>query len=158
MESELIAKSHLGSSVLWSSSPCAGLQLVTQSTHLSKDCYSQLVLNQFLYFLAKVSFALQKPWVKHFVNLPIEWFFITANFHGFWQSGLIIYVIFLLKRIFVRVLLGLFKLFSWVLNLKTSMSQSIKASHKDDFLRYLQSFRTRFSQEQLQLLLANTTK
>ena len=38
------------------------------------------------------------------------------------------------------------------------MPQSIKASHKDDFLRYLQSFRTRFSQEQVQLLLANTNK
>ena len=33
-----------------------------------------------------------------------------------------------------------------------------KASHKDVFLGYLQSFRTRFSQELLQLLLANTTK
>ena len=33
-----------------------------------------------------------------------------------------------------------------------------KASHKYVFLGYLQSFRTKFSQEQLQLLLSNTTK
>ena len=32
-----------------------------------------------------------------------------------------------------------------------------KASHKDVFLGYLQSFRTRFSQEQLQFLLENTS-
>ena len=38
-------RSQLGPSIQSDSSPSAGLQVVTQSTHLSKDCYPQLVSN-----------------------------------------------------------------------------------------------------------------
>ena len=43
--SRFIARSQLGPSIQSGSSPNAGLQVVTQSTHLSKDCYLQLVSN-----------------------------------------------------------------------------------------------------------------
>ena len=45
LESQFFVRSQLGSSIQSGSSPCAGLQLVTQSAHLLKDCYPQLVLN-----------------------------------------------------------------------------------------------------------------
>ena len=38
-------QSQLGPSIQSGSSPCTGLRLVTQSTHLSKDCYPQLASN-----------------------------------------------------------------------------------------------------------------
>ena len=47
-ESGFIAGSHLGPSVQLGSSP-AGLQVFTQSTHLSKKCYPQRVLNSHSY-------------------------------------------------------------------------------------------------------------
>ena len=43
--SRLVVRSQLGPSIQSGSSPSAGLQVVTQSTHLSKDCYPQLVSN-----------------------------------------------------------------------------------------------------------------
>ena len=46
MESRFIVRSQLGPSIWSGSSSSAGLQVVTQSTHLSKDCYPQQVLNQ----------------------------------------------------------------------------------------------------------------
>ena len=45
LESRFIVRPQLGPSVQSGSSPSAGLQVVTQSTHLSKDCYPQLVPN-----------------------------------------------------------------------------------------------------------------
>ena len=45
LETWFIARSQLGPSIQSGSSPCSGLQVVTQSTHLLKDCYLQLVLN-----------------------------------------------------------------------------------------------------------------
>ena len=45
LESRFIVRSQLGLSIQPGSSPSAGLQVVTQSTHLLKDCYPQLVLN-----------------------------------------------------------------------------------------------------------------
>ena len=45
LESWFIFSSQLGPSIQSGSSPSAGLQMVTQSTHLSKDCYPQLVSN-----------------------------------------------------------------------------------------------------------------
>ena len=44
-EFRFIFRSPLGPSFQSGYSPCAGLQVVTQPTHLSKDCYPQLVLN-----------------------------------------------------------------------------------------------------------------
>ena len=49
MESWFIARSHLGPSIQSGSSPSAALQVFTQSTHLSKECYPQLVLNPLCY-------------------------------------------------------------------------------------------------------------
>ena len=43
LESRFLVSSQLGSSIQSGSSPSVGLQVVTQSTHLSKDCYPQLV-------------------------------------------------------------------------------------------------------------------
>ena len=45
LESRFIVRSQLGPSIQLGSSPSAGLQVVTQSTHLSKDYYPQLVSN-----------------------------------------------------------------------------------------------------------------
>ena len=45
LESRFIFRSQLGPSIQSGSSPYAGLQVVTQSIHLSKDCYPKLVLN-----------------------------------------------------------------------------------------------------------------
>ena len=45
LESRFIVRSQLDLSIQSGSSPSAGLQVVTQSTHLSKDCYPQLVSN-----------------------------------------------------------------------------------------------------------------
>ena len=45
LESRFIVRSQLGPIVQSGSFPSAGLQVVTQSTHLSKDCYPQLVSN-----------------------------------------------------------------------------------------------------------------
>ena len=45
LESRFIVRSQLGPSIQSGSSPSAGLQVVTQSTQLSRDCYPQLVLN-----------------------------------------------------------------------------------------------------------------
>ena len=45
LESQFIVRAQLGLSIQSDSSPCAGLQVVTQSSQLSKDCYPQLVLN-----------------------------------------------------------------------------------------------------------------
>ena len=45
LESRFVVSSQLGPSIQSGSSPSAGLQMVTQSTHLSKDCYPQLVSN-----------------------------------------------------------------------------------------------------------------
>ena len=45
LESWFIVRSQLGPIVQSGSFPSAGLQVVTQSTHLSKDCYPQLVSN-----------------------------------------------------------------------------------------------------------------
>ena len=45
LESGFIVRFQLGPSIQSGSSPSARLQVVTQSTHLSKDCYAQLVLN-----------------------------------------------------------------------------------------------------------------
>ena len=45
LESRFIVRSQFGPSVQSDSSPNAGLQVVTQSTHLSKDCYPKLVPN-----------------------------------------------------------------------------------------------------------------
>ena len=44
-ESWFIARSQLGPRIQSCSSPNAGLQVVTQTTHVPKDCYPQLVLN-----------------------------------------------------------------------------------------------------------------
>ena len=45
LESRFAVRSQLGPSVYSGSSPSAGLRVVTQSTHLSKECYPQLVSN-----------------------------------------------------------------------------------------------------------------
>ena len=45
MEFRFIVKSQLGPSIYSGSSPSAGLQVVTHSNHLPKDCYPQLVSN-----------------------------------------------------------------------------------------------------------------
>ena len=45
LESRFIVTSELGTGIQSVSSPSAGLQVVTQSTHLLKDCYPQLVPN-----------------------------------------------------------------------------------------------------------------
>ena len=45
LESRFIVRSQLGPCIQSGSSPSAGLQVVTQSTHLSKDSYPQLVSN-----------------------------------------------------------------------------------------------------------------
>ena len=45
LESRFIVRSQLGPSIQSGSSPSAGLQVVTQSTHLSKNCYPQLASN-----------------------------------------------------------------------------------------------------------------
>ena len=45
LESRFIFRSQLGPSIQSGSSPYAGWQVVTQSIHLSKDCYPKLVLN-----------------------------------------------------------------------------------------------------------------
>ena len=45
LEFRFIVTSQLGHSIQLGSSPSAGLQVATQSTHLSKDCYPQLVSN-----------------------------------------------------------------------------------------------------------------
>ena len=45
LESRFIVRSHLGPSIQSGSFTSAGLQVVTQFTHLSKDCYPQLVSN-----------------------------------------------------------------------------------------------------------------
>ena len=45
LESRIIVRSQLGPSIQSGQSPCARLQVLTQSTHLSKDCCSQLILS-----------------------------------------------------------------------------------------------------------------
>ena len=45
LESRFIVRAQLGRSIQSGSSPGAGLQLATQSTHQSKDCYPELVSN-----------------------------------------------------------------------------------------------------------------
>ena len=45
LESQFIVRAQLGLSIQSDSSPCAGLQVVTKFSELSKDCYPQLVLN-----------------------------------------------------------------------------------------------------------------
>ena len=45
LESQLIVRSQLRPRISLGSSASAGLQMVTQSTHISKDCYPQLVPN-----------------------------------------------------------------------------------------------------------------
>ena len=45
LESRFVIRSQFGPSIQSGSSPSAGLQVVTQSTHLLKDCYPQLVSN-----------------------------------------------------------------------------------------------------------------
>ena len=45
LEPWFIVRSQLGPSIQSGSYPCPGIQKVTRSTHLSKDCYPQLVLN-----------------------------------------------------------------------------------------------------------------
>ena len=45
LESRFIVRSRLAPSIQSGSSPSAGLQVVKQSTHLSRDCYPQLILN-----------------------------------------------------------------------------------------------------------------
>ena len=45
LESRFIVRPQLGPNVQSGSSPSAVLQVVTQSTHLSKDCYPQLASN-----------------------------------------------------------------------------------------------------------------
>ena len=45
MKSRFVVGSQLSPSIQSGFFPCAGLQVVTQFTHLLKDCYSQLVLN-----------------------------------------------------------------------------------------------------------------
>ena len=47
LESRFIVRSQLGPSVQSGASPGAGLQVVTRSTHLSKDSYPQLVSNPY---------------------------------------------------------------------------------------------------------------
>ena len=47
LESWNIVRCHLGPSIQSGSSPCAGLQMVMQSSYLWKDCYPQLVLNPY---------------------------------------------------------------------------------------------------------------
>ena len=44
------------------------MELDPSSMSLSTSAYD-------LYYLTKVSFALKEPWVKHFVNLPLNGFF-----------------------------------------------------------------------------------
>ena len=45
LESQFFVRSQLGPTTQSGFSSCAGLHLVTKFTHLSKDCYPQLVLN-----------------------------------------------------------------------------------------------------------------
>ena len=69
------------------------MELDPSSMSLSTSAYD-------LYDLTKVSFALKKQWVKHFVNLPIECFFAFYYSQFSWDTILfncIIAVFFILE-------------------------------------------------------------
>ena len=53
-----------------------------------------------LYDLTKVSLALKKPWVKHFLNLPIEYFFAFYYSQFSWDTiFLTVFPVFLILKI-----------------------------------------------------------
>ena len=78
-ESWFIVRSQLGPSIYSGSSPRAGLQVVIQSTHLSKDCYLQLVSNPY-------RSEIQPPKYLDYRCMTLHLCHYTTALHHWWRE------------------------------------------------------------------------